>query len=333
MITKIKTKIKQSGSVKRKASGFSAATFRYVILICMGLVILKPLYSNLKTAITSQQALGTKNSVWVPAETSAQNFITGYHVLTYKNSGAFAFTILNTLVLTILQTTCAAFAAYSFSRLKFKGSNLLFGLVLFTIVVPPQSIMLAQYSTFRNFDIFGLFKLFTGSSVNLIGSTGSIYLLVAAGMGVKGGLYIYILRQSYRQLPISIEEAAFVDGAGFLKTFIKIVIPSISSSLTMVGVLSFVWNYADTYYISLLSSTEKHLPLRLSRVQSNMRWAIGDVKKLIPDQYIFQNESPLIQNAVAAACTLLVIAPLLILFMFIQKRFIQGVERSGLGGD
>ncbi len=317
--------------IKRKCLSILAIGFRYILLICLGFIILTPIYTTFKSGITAQSALGMKNTAWIPPATSLQSFITGWIILDYDK--AVVLSLLNTAVLAFLQTLCAALAAYTFARLRFRGSNLLFGLVIFTIIVPSQSIMLAQYITFRNFDILGIAEVIKGSSMNLIGSTSAIYLLAVTGMGVKGGLYIYILRQSYRQLPISIEEAAYVDGAGFLKTFFKIVIPGVSASLTTVSVLSFVWNYADVYYISLLSPNNWHLPLRLVKIQNNMRWAISDIEKLIPSKYIVEYESPIVQKAVACACAILVILPLLILYVFVQKRFIQGVERSGLGGD
>ena len=155
-------------------------------------------------------------------------------------------------------------------------------------------------------------------------------------MGVKGGLYIYILRQSYRQLPVSIEEAAYVDGAGFLKTFFHIVLPEVSASLLTVSVLSFVWNYSDRYLISLLMGNKARglqLSLLLSDVQGRMRWAIQDLQSKMPATYVMNWESPLIQKGVLSACAFLVILPLIILYFFVQKKFIQGVERSGLGGD
>lgn len=318
-------------SVQRKTSDFFMGLFRYVILICLGFVILTPIFTTLKDAFTDQNALGLKNSVWIPSAVSLQSFTEAFLILDYWK--ALAYSLVNTAVLAILQTLCAALAAYSFARLKFKGSNILFGLVVFTIIVPPQSIMLAQYISFRNFDIFNLFQLITGSHLNLIGTPFSVYILAATGMGVKGGLYIYILRQSFRQFPVAIEEAAYVDGAGFLKTFFSIVLPGISSSLLTVGVLSFVWNYADTYYISLLSSNKLQLPLRMVQVQSNMRWAIMDIEKYVPTKYIVEYDSPYVQTAVASACAFLSILPLLIMYLFVQRRFVQGVERSGLGGD
>ncbi len=319
--------------VKKKWLRLLGGIFRYMLLISLGFVILTPILKTLKDAVTAQSAMGMKNSIWIPAEVSAQSFLSAWHILKY--SKAIWYTLLNTGVLMVLQTLCAAMAAYSFARLKFRGSSLLFGLVIFTIIVPSQSIMLAQYISFKNFDIFNLFQFFTGKPVNLIGSTAALYILAATGVGVKGGLYIYILRQAIRNLPVSIEEAAYVDGAGFLKTFFKIILPGASSSLITVGVLSFVWNYADDYFMSLLNPTDYHLPLRLMYIQRNMRWTIMDLEKLevMPDKYVLLWDSPIVQAAVASACALLVILPLLILYFFVQRRFVQGVERSGLGGE
>ena len=69
------------------------------------------------------------------------------------------------------------------------------------------------------------------------------------------------------------------------------------------------------------------------QIQGNMRFAIMDIEKMIPAQYVIEYDSPYVQTAVASACALLTILPLLIMYMFVQKRFVQGVERSGLGGD
>ena len=318
-------------SIRRKVLEILGLIFRYALLISLGMIILTPLYATFKEGITEQSQLGLKNSAWVPPATSLQSFITARLVLDYEYS--LFYSLLNTFILAALQTACAALAAYSFTRLKFKGSGLLFGVVVFTIIVPSQSIMLAQYLTFRNFDIFGLIELITGSPMNLLGSPVALYVLAATGVGVKGGLYIYILRQAYRQLPISIEEAAYVDGAGFLRTFCSIVIPGVSSSLTTVAVLSFVWNYAETYFMSLFNPTNNFLTLRLSDIQRNMRWTLMDVQTLIPAQYIVDVDSPMVHKAVASACAVLTIAPLVVLYLFVQKRFVQGVERSGLGGE
>lgn len=317
--------------LRKNAVNILMALFRYVLLISLGFVILTPIFTTLKETFTAQNALGMKNSVWIPSSVSLQSVIEAYHIMGYGKG--LLFSLFNTAVIAILQTMSAAFAAYSFARLKFKGSGILFAVVIFTIIVPPQSIMLSQYMAFHDFDIAGLFKLITGSPVNLIGSPLSIYLLAFSGVGIKGGLYIYLLRQAFRGFPISIEEAAYVDGAGFVRTFATVVLPGVSSTLITVGVLSFVWNYADTYFMSLLSSTKLHLAIRLTQVQANVRWAIMDIEKKMPLKYIIEWDSPYVQTAVATACALLTIAPLLVLYSFVQKHFVEGVSRSGLGGD
>lgn len=319
-------------SVRKKVSNFFLSLFRYVLLICLGFVILTPILKMVAQAVTAQSALGMKNSVWIPSATSLQNLYEAWLINDYAK--ALPYSLLNAFVLAVLQTICAALAAYSFARLKFKGSGILFAMVIFTIIVPSDSIMLAQYINFRNFDIFGIIKATTGEPLNLIGSSYASYILAFTGAGIKGGLYIYILRQAYRQLPISVEEAAYVDGANFPRTFFSIVIPSVNSSLTTVMVLSFIWNYSDTYYSSLLNgSNNLNLALNLTRMQTQMKWYLSDIQKMMPLQYTVTPESPLAQTAAANAAAFLTLLPLLILYMFVQKRFVQGVERSGLGGD
>jgi multiple sugar transport system permease protein len=320
-------------SLKHRSTGIFFMIFRYVLLITLGFVILTPLLKLLKDASTDPSALGLKNAKWFPSALSSEEFKVADLLLNYWKS--LGYTLLNTGFIVFLQTFSAALAGYSFARIKFKGSNLLFGLVILTLVVPVQSIMLAQYIGFRNFDILGLFKLFTGKELNLLGKPATIYLLAATNMGLKGGLYIYIFRQFFRNLPVSIEEAAFVDGAGFLRTFFSIVVPSSKASVTTVAVLSFVWNFGDTYYSALLNPTKYQLALRLSTIYSSVEQALktANADKLIPATFKFYFSSPLYQNAVASACSLLVIVPLLLIYLFVQKRFVQGVERSGLGGD
>ena len=212
----------------------------------------------------------------------------------------------------------------------------MFFCVELTTVVPSDSIMLAQYAAFRNFDIFGLIGLINGTGVglNLIDKPISQYILAASGMGVKSGLYIYFMRQAVRGLPISVEEAAHVDGAGFLRTFFSIVVPSMSGSILTVSVLSFLWNYTDTYYTGLLNRNTHHLAYQYSQLQGNVRWGIETAAKANKDWITVINASdPFMQTAVISSCAILVVVPLLIMYAFVQKRFVQGAARSGLGGD
>lgn len=323
-------------AIQKQVKHILAMVFRYVILICLGFVVITPLWNLVKDAFTAPSMLGDKSSQWIPEKMSTifMQMALSKSLMDYWPS--LLYTLLTTVVLTLLQVLSTGLAAYSFARLKFKGSNILFFFVVLTIVVPSESLMLAQYAAFRNFDIFGLIGLIngTGAGINMIGQPISQFILAGTGMGVKSGLYIYFMRQGVRGLPISVEEAAHVDGAGFLRTFFSIVVPSMSGSILTVSVLSFLWNYTDTYYTSLLNPNVHQLAYQYTTLQGNVRWGIDSASKT-NTEWLSQIDAtnPFVQTAVISACALLVVVPLLIMYAFVQKRFVQGAARSGLGGD
>ncbi len=323
-------------AIQKQVKHILALAFRYAILICLGFVVINPIWTLAKSTFTDPSLLTDKSSMWIPPKFSSIffNMARSRSLMNYLPS--LGYTLLTTLVLTILQVLSTGMAAYSFARLKFKGSNILFFFLVLTIVVPSDSIMLAQYAAFRNFDIFGLIGLIngTGRGLNMINHPVSQFILAGTGMGVKSGLYIYFMRQAVRGLPISVEEAAHVDGAGFLRTFFSIVLPSMSGSILTVSVLSFLWNYTDTYYTSLLNPNELHLAYHYSALQANIRWGINTAASGKAEWLAqIDSNSPYVQNSTISACALLVVIPLLIMYAFVQKRFVQGAARSGLGGD
>lgn len=323
-------------AIQKRIKSIVAMTFRYVILICLSFVVITPLWNLIRDALTSPAMLGDKSTTWVPQQISSIFLKMSLSKSLLDYGASLGYTLLTTLVLTFLQVLTTGLAAYSFARLKFKGSNILFFFVVLTIVVPSDSLMLAQYAAFRNFDIFGLIGLIngTGAGINMIGKPISQFILAGTGMGVKSGLYIYFMRQGVRGLPISVEEAAHVDGAGFLRTFFSIVVPSMSGSILTVSVLSFLWNYTDTYYVGLLNPNIHQLAYQYQSLQGNVRWAIDSAvksrKEWLP---IIDATNPFVQTAAISACALMVVLPLLVMYAFVQKRFVQGAARSGLGGD
>ncbi len=323
-------------AIQKQVKHILSMIFRYVILICLSFVVITPLWNLIRDGFTAPAVLGDKSTTWIPQQFSSifMDIARSKSLMDYWPS--LAYSLFNTFILTFLQVLTTGLAAYSFARLKFKGSGILFFCVVLTIVVPSDSIMLAQYAAFRNFDIFGLIGLINGTGVglNLIDKPISQYILAASGMGVKSGLYIYFMRQAVRGLPISVEEAAHVDGAGFLRTFFSIVVPSMSGSILTVSVLSFLWNYTDTYYTGLLNRNTHHLAYQYSQLQGNVRWGIETAAKANKDWITVINANdPFMQTAVISACAILVVVPLLIMYAFVQKRFVQGAARSGLGGD
>ena len=318
--------------VKKRAKGVIVSALRYLLLICLSYLILAPILSNIVVAFTHPKDLGLSASIWIPLRISFQNIHVSYLILNFGKT--LPSTILYTLIIMLLQLICTILAGYSFARLKFKGQGLLFACVIMTIIVPSQVIMLPQYLYFRNFTLFGIIPLYnSGSGLNMLNQPAVIYILSALGMGLKSGLYIYIFRQTFRGLPRELEQAAYVDGAGFVRTFLSIVLPCAGPGLITVGTLSFVWNWNDTSFLSWFDPNNSNsLMFMYIKRTASMQEALNSISSKVPGDYTFITTNILYQNSVMKTCALFVLIPLIIFYLLIQKRFVQGVERSGIVG-
>ena len=317
--------------LQKKAKGVLASVLRFALIVCLSYLILAPILQNLTVAFTHPEDLGMATSIWVPQRFSIQNWHVSLLMLDYWK--ALPFTFLHTSIMVLLQTICTMLAGYSFARFKFRFRSVLFACVVFTIIVPPQVFMMPQYLFFRNFDIFGIITALTGKPLNLLNSTASLYVMSAVGMGIKSGLYIYIFRQTFRGLPKELEEAAYIDGAGFLRTFVSIVLPAASAGILTVVVLSFVWNWNDSYYTNLFDNNNvRHLMLAYVKATASVDEALAKVASRVPAEYSFLMKNPVYEGAIAKTASMLVFLPLVLLYSIIQRRFVQGVERSGITG-
>ncbi len=323
-----------SFAIKKRAFSVVIAIFRYALILCISFMILYPLLTMISRAFTHPEYLGSATSIWIPVRATFDNIIVAATILNYPT--AIVYTFFSTAAITTLQIFGSAFAGYSLSRLKFRGSGLIFALVILTIIVPPATLMLPQYILFKNFDLFGLFKLITGEPLNLLGKPVSMFMLAFLGQGLSGGLFIYIFRQFFMGVPKELEEAAYVDGSGFPRTFFKIVLPSSQPAFLTVGVLSFVWNWNDSYFPSLFNPTKNLLRMQLNQLNmpsgggSSVQLAIGNnVSKLIGVTWLRTQAYDVAMLSVAA---LLVMLPLIVGFVIVQKRFVESIERSGIVG-
>jgi len=222
-------------------------------------------------------------------------------------------TFILSAVITILQILVCAIAGYSFARLKFKGQGIIFALVIFTIVVPPQTTIISRYMTFLNFG--------PGSGVNILNTYWPFFISAATGMGIKSGLFIYLYRQFFRSMPKELEEAAMVDGAGVVKTFIRIIIPNATPMIITVALFSFVWQWNDMYYATLFAPTMDFLSINVVALGAGVNWRIAG-------EYVDSNQVALFVNA----GMMLTITPLIVMYLFMQKFFVEGIERSGIVG-
>jgi multiple sugar transport system permease protein len=140
------------------------------------------------------------------------------------------------------------------------------------------------------------------------------------GCGVRSGLYIYIFNQFFRGLPKEIEEAAFVDGCGTWYTYFGIMLRNSMPAVITVTVFSIVWQFNDTFYAKLFLISENVV---ISKKISSLQSTIANLDKVL---------DPTIQELYLDAGILLVILPIIIIYLLLQKNFIEGVERSGIVG-
>ncbi|WP_422660926.1 carbohydrate ABC transporter permease [Paenibacillus sp. EC2-1] len=300
---------------QEKAKYWLWIVVRTVLITGFCFIILFPLFLRFSVAFRGKADIYDPTVLWIPKHFTLDNIKIAIGATDYWSS------LLNTFLIstgtTLIQLASCALAAYAFARLKFKGSGLLFGLVIFTIVVPPQTIMIPLYLTYRYFDLFGIVKVLTGkSSLNLIDTFWPFLISSATAMGLKNGLYIYIFRQFFRGIPKEIEEASLVDGSGVFKTFYRIMLPNAVPAIITVVLFSFVWQWNDSYYVSLFLSKVKVLSTQLM----DMGMALGKEPDLV-------YQSMLLNTGV-----LLLMGPLIILYLFVQRYFVESVERTGIVG-
>jgi multiple sugar transport system permease protein len=214
------------------------------------------------------------------------------------------------LLFSLLNVVICSMVGYGFARFKFPGSNILFALAILTIVVPVHSYMVPLFMDFR---------FFLGTGINILNTWWALALLTATGVGLRSGLYIYIFRQFFRGLPKEIEEAAFIDGAGPLYTYVKVMMPNSVPAIVTVLLFSFVWHYNDTFYTSLLTPDLKFLSSSLTGLGPAYRDAVTATSQLEIQMVVF-------------AGVMLVVTPILTIYLFLQRYFVEGLERSGIVG-
>ena len=281
----------------KKLAGRSAwALVRAVIILGLCYVILYPFFVKTVTAFMPYQDLLDPTVRFVPKHFTLDNLRTVFSRLDYGR------TLLNTSLLSVgtalLTTMISSFVAYGFARYAFKGNGLLFAGVILTL----QTIIIPLFLRFRFFAGF----------LNLLDTPLPIMILSLTGLSLKNGLFIFMLRQFYKNLPHELEEAAWLDGCGAMDTYFRVMLPSARTLLITVFLLSLSWNWTDTLYA----------PLFLPGVQlfANM---VG---------MSASGESPIMAGIMQNLGALLAVLPLALIYIVLQKFFVQSVERAGIVG-
>ena len=299
--------------------GFLLGIFRFVVIVGISYVILAPVIKIIADSFFSITDAINPMVFTIPINPTLDRYAMAIKYMDYLP--ILGSTLLYVLGITVIQVMICSMVGYGFARYKFPLKGLLFGFIVVMIVVPLNTIQFPLYTTFRYFNPLGLVGLFNGGkSINLLQTPWPTIIMSVFGCGLRSGLFIYIFNQFFRGLPKEIEEAALVDGAGTWRTYFRIMMPNASPAVITVAVFSIVWQYNDSFFASNFNIPESIL---ITRKLESLVATIANVEKVmnIREQQLYFD-----------AGVVLVLVPVVLVYLVLQRRFIEGVERSGIVG-
>lgn len=265
----------------------------YLVLISLAGVFLIPFFWMLSTSLTEAGKVMTRDRSWIPDPIIWSNYKIALTIL------PFHLFLKNTLIITVAciigQTLSASLVAFGFSRMRFPGRDILFILVLSTMMLPAQVTMIPTFIMFTYLRWIDTLKP----------------LIVPAFFG-GGAFFIFLLRQFFLTLPNELEDAAKIDGCGPLGIFWNVAIPLSKPALATVAIFSFMAHWNDFMG-----------PLIYTQSMENKTLALGlnSFKGLHGTEYHLM-----------MAASIAVLIPVLVIFFCAQKYFVKGIVMSGIKG-
>ena len=267
----------------------------YFLLTGMTVLMSFPLLWMISSSLKTLEETNAPGIIWIPAHPTFQAYLR-----LFQNSD-FLRAYFNTVFYTALALTgtliSIAFVAYAFSRVEWPGKNLVFFLMLSTMMIPPQALIVPQYVFF-----------------NKLGWVGTFKPLIIPGFFAGGAAMVFLLRQAMAQIPKELDEAAFVDGASHLQIWWEIVMPLMKTPLATVATFLFVgfWNNLLTPLMYLQTVDLYTLPVYVSTLY-NINLTVQQWPTIM-------------------AAAVLTTVPLMVVFFFSQRFILEGVVVSGLKG-
>lgn len=298
------------GSKEKEGAGKQIVV--YGLLICIGFVYLYPILYMFSCSFMNRDDLLDSSVKWIPSTLYLQNYIDAAKSMSFWSS------LLKGILIAGLPTLCnvliCMLVGYGFARFEFKGKKILMALLIFSYILPSQVTMIPTYVLYNNTGILGTIWAFV--------------LPAVFGNGLNAPIFILIFYQFFKQVPKVLIEAAQIDGAGYLKSFIKIAVPSAAPAILTVFLFSFVWYWNESYltelYVQGLSTKSiwVNLVVQLKNFDAsfNTLATTGDTATSL-------------NECVRMAATALSILPLLIMYFFLQKHFVESIDRTGITGE
>ncbi len=296
--------------------------FRLVLLIGISYVILFPFFAKLTGSFMAMEDFVDVTVRMIPKNWTLDT----YKAIILENNYLQAF--INTLILSLstalLQTMVCCLVGYGLTKFKFRGNKLIMVLVVLTMIVPHRTIQLSLYNQFKYFDIWGILGMIGGAKAtfDLTNTYAPLLILSATGLAFKNGLFIFLMRQYFTGVPDELEESAYVDGSGVYRTFLQIILPISIPMMITIFLLSFSWQWTDNFYTELFFTSNKTVLMpKIATVPTSL--------SILSQGFVGKT---LYESAIYNTSALLIMAPLIIMYLFCQRYLIQGIERSGIVG-
>ncbi len=281
--------------------------FIYTVLSAVGYIFLFPIIFMLTNSLKDLDDLLNPTVIWLPTKVYFENYRLAFETLDYVNT--FFSSMLVTLIPAIIQTTFASVVGYGFAKFRFPFKRTLLALLLISYIIPPQMTMIPKYVLF--------------TKLGLTNSALSIIIPATFVQGLNSAIFVFIFYQFFRMLPKSLDEAALLDGANRYHIFVKIALPLSMPAYITALLFSFVWYFNETYIASIfLGNSVPTLQLYLVSFAESFESLASD------NPGVFS-----LNEGIKNAGSILVIAPMLIMYFFLQKWFVQGIDKTGITGS
>ena len=287
----------------------------YFILICISFIYLEPIFKMISMSFMSYKDVIDPSVEWLPKKPSFNNLMVAGTVLDLKT------TLVNSIwysaVLAIGQTIVSAMTGFALSRYTFRFKKIWIMMIILAFIIPIPLLMIPRLMLFISAqNMLGF---------NLIGTPIPQLVMALFGQGVNSTILVLIFYNFFNLIPYSLDEAAMIDGAGPMKVFSQIALRLSASTVLVIFLFSFVWNWNETYVTgTLVRNSIELLPTKLNMFDS----AFASFASAGRGTAQFR-----INEAYKMSATLISITPLLILYAFVQKQFIQGIENTGITGE
>ncbi|MCL2604301.1 MAG: carbohydrate ABC transporter permease [Defluviitaleaceae bacterium] len=317
MIEKLAQRLSDYRARIKVKRGFFTQVLVFIVLATISYEFVFPLFRMIMISLMTRHDLLDPTVTWIPTEPTFANLRIAFEVM--DAARATFNSMWYSSMLAAFQTIVAALTGYALARFDFKFKRFWLVMLIVTFVLP-----IPLLSVPRNMMFIELHRL---TEIRFIGTIYPQTILAILGQGVYSSILVLIFYNFMQMIPKSLDEAAEIDGANKMQVFYHIGIRISLSTLLVVFLLSVVWNWNETFMTSMfLRGSIDLLPSNLIRFENMF-------SSNAPQMPTPGGAMAMVNEAYIMAGTLISMAPLVILYFFVQKRFIKGIESTGITGE